>query len=70
MAVLDLHVATDDGQRPATKFFVNGAVVDRSTPLGATAFQGTTTHRVKVVDGTAIGSGAGSRDIRPATASR
>ena len=48
---LDLNVATDDGQRPATKFFVNGAepVVTVKTSRGY-RISGTTMHRVKVVD--------------------
>ncbi len=48
---LDLHVATDDGPRPATKFFVNGIepVVSAETSRGY-RIQGTTTHRIKVVD--------------------
>ncbi|MHB8672339.1 MAG: vitamin B12-dependent ribonucleotide reductase [Candidatus Limnocylindrales bacterium] len=48
---LDLHVATDDGPRPATKFYVNGAepVVSVETSRGY-RIQGTTTHRVRVVD--------------------
>ncbi len=48
---LDLRVATDDGPRPATKFFVNGAepVVTVETARGYRV-QGTTTHRIRVVD--------------------
>jgi ribonucleoside-diphosphate reductase alpha chain len=48
---LDLRVATDDGPRPATRFFVNGAepVVTVETSRGY-RIQGTTTHRIKVVD--------------------
>ena len=48
---LDLQVATDDGPRPATRFFVNGAepVVTVETSRGY-RIQGTTTHRIRVVD--------------------
>ena len=48
---LELHVATDDGPRPATQFFVNGAepVVTVETSRGY-QIQGTTTHRIRVVD--------------------
>jgi ribonucleoside-diphosphate reductase alpha chain len=48
---LDLNVATDDGQRQATKFFVNGAepVVTVKTSRGY-RISGTTMHRIKVVD--------------------
>jgi ribonucleoside-diphosphate reductase alpha chain len=47
----DLHVATDDGPRQATRFFLNGAepVVTVETARGY-KIQGTTTHRIKVVD--------------------
>ncbi len=48
---LDEVVATDEGTRRATKFFVNGVepVVTVETDSGHRV-QGTTTHRVKVVD--------------------
>ncbi|MEW5992476.1 MAG: vitamin B12-dependent ribonucleotide reductase [Chloroflexota bacterium] len=48
---LDLQVATDDGPRQATRFFVNGIepVVSVETSRGY-RIQGTTTHRIKVVD--------------------
>jgi len=48
---LDLRVGTDDGPRQATKFYVNGAepVVSVETSRGY-RIQGTTTHRIKVVD--------------------
>ncbi len=48
---LDLHVATDDGPRQATKFFLNGIepIVSAETSRGY-RIQGTTTHRIKVVD--------------------
>ena len=48
---LDVPVATDDGPREATKFFVNGLepVVTVDTARGHRV-QGTTTHRIKVVD--------------------
>src|SRR5207302_10949276 len=48
---LDAEVATDQGPRKATKFFVNGAepVVTVETSRGY-RIQGTTTHRIKVVD--------------------
>jgi len=47
----DLHVATDDGPREATRFFLNGAepVVTVETARGYRV-QGTTTHRIKVID--------------------
>jgi ribonucleoside-diphosphate reductase alpha chain len=47
----DLHVATDDGPRQATRFFLNGAepVVTVETARGYRV-QGTTTHRIKVLD--------------------
>src|SRR6266571_4155361 len=48
---LDTQVATDQGPQKATKFFVNGAepVVTVETSRGY-RIQGTTTHRIKVVD--------------------
>src|SRR6266542_3198302 len=48
---LDAEVATDAGSRKATKYFVNGAepVVTVETSRGY-RIQGTTTHRIKVVD--------------------
>jgi len=48
---LDVQVATDDGPRAATKFYVNGLepVVSVDTARGY-RIQGTTQHRVKVVD--------------------
>jgi ribonucleoside-diphosphate reductase alpha chain len=48
---LGIEVATDEGPREATKFFVNGVepVVTVDTSRGY-RIQGTTTHRVKVVD--------------------
>jgi ribonucleoside-diphosphate reductase alpha chain len=47
----DLQVATDDGPRQATRFFLNGAepVVSIETARGYKV-QGTTTHRIKVLD--------------------
>jgi ribonucleoside-diphosphate reductase alpha chain len=48
---LDLTVSTDDGPRPATKFFVNGEEPTRRIVTEAGyRIQGTLTHRVKVVD--------------------
>ena len=49
---LNVKVGTDDGPRAATKFFVNGAepVVTVETKRGYRV-QGTTMHRIKVVDG-------------------
>ncbi len=46
-----LGVLTDEGQRSATKFYVNGleTVVDVKTERGY-AIKGTTKHRIKVVD--------------------
>jgi ribonucleoside-diphosphate reductase alpha chain len=48
---LDIDVATDEGPRVATKFYVNGleAVVDVETARGH-LIRGTPRHRVKVVD--------------------
>ena len=48
---LDLQVATDDGPRAATKFYVNGIeqVVSIETARGY-RIQGTPAHRIKVVD--------------------
>jgi ribonucleoside-diphosphate reductase alpha chain len=48
---LDVEVATDEGPRPATQFYVNGMeqVVSVETSRGY-RIQGTPTHRVKVVD--------------------
>src|SRR5881409_656068 len=48
---LDLEVATDEGPRQATQFYVNGfeQVVSIETDRGY-RIQGTATHRVKVVD--------------------
>jgi ribonucleoside-diphosphate reductase alpha chain len=47
----DLQVATDDGPRQATRFFLNGAepIVTIETARGYKV-QGTTTHRIKVLD--------------------
>src|SRR5438034_1573753 len=49
---LDLEVATDEGPRQATSFYVNGfeQVVSIETGRGY-RIQGTPTHRIKVVDG-------------------
>jgi len=48
---LDVQVVTDEGSRAATRFYVNGAepVVTVDTARGY-RIQGTTLHRVKVVD--------------------
>jgi ribonucleoside-diphosphate reductase alpha chain len=48
---VSFRVLTDDGERPATKFYVNGLepVVDVTTERGY-GLRGTTKHRVKVVD--------------------
>ena len=48
---LDLTVATDEGPRPATKFFINGEEPTRRivTRSGYT-IQGTLRHRIKVVE--------------------
>jgi ribonucleoside-diphosphate reductase alpha chain len=48
---LDIEVATDEGPKRATKFFVNGSeqVVSVQTARGF-RIQGTPTHRIKVVD--------------------
>jgi ribonucleoside-diphosphate reductase alpha chain len=49
---LDVEVATDEGPRRATQFYVNGfeQVVSIETSRGY-RIQGTPTHRIKVVDG-------------------
>ncbi|MDQ3463352.1 MAG: polymorphic toxin-type HINT domain-containing protein [Actinomycetota bacterium] len=48
---LDLTVSTDEGSRPATRFFVNGEEPTRRiTTAGGYTIQGTLAHRVKVVD--------------------
>ena len=49
---LDVEVATDEGPRQASQFYVNGAeaVVTVETARGY-RIQGTPTHRIKVVDG-------------------
>ncbi len=48
---LDIEVATDEGPRRATKFYVNGMehVVSVETERGY-RIQGTPTHRIKVID--------------------
>ncbi|HEY5431466.1 MAG TPA: LAGLIDADG family homing endonuclease [Solirubrobacteraceae bacterium] len=48
---LDIEVATDEGPRQATKFYVNGMeqVVSIETGRGY-QIQGTPTHRIKIVD--------------------
>ena len=48
---LDIDVATDEGPRQATKFYVNGSeqVVSVQTSRGY-RIQGTPTHRIKVID--------------------
>jgi ribonucleoside-diphosphate reductase alpha chain len=48
---LDVQVATDEGPRAATKFYVNGMeqVVSVETARGY-RLQGTPTHRIKVID--------------------
>src|SRR6266511_2632896 len=48
---LDVEVATDDGPRQATQFYVNGfeEVISIETDRGY-RIQGTATHRIKVVD--------------------
>ena len=48
---LDIQVATDEGPRQATKFYVNGMeqVVSIETARGY-RIQGTPTHRIKVID--------------------
>src|SRR3954462_2454989 len=49
---VDLEVATDEGPRQATQFYVNGfeQVISIETGRGY-RIQGTATHRIKVVDG-------------------
>ena len=48
---LEAMVSTDEGPRPATKFFVNGEEPTRRiVTTGGYSIQGTLAHRVKVVD--------------------
>jgi ribonucleoside-diphosphate reductase alpha chain len=48
---VDFKVSTDDGAKQATKFFVNGEEPTRRiVTSGGYQIQGTTAHRVKVVD--------------------
>ncbi|MEA2645363.1 MAG: ribonucleoside-diphosphate reductase alpha chain [Chloroflexota bacterium] len=63
---LDARVATDDGPREATKFFVNGVepVVTVETKRGY-RIQGTPTHRVKVVDAAGEWTWRHLADVRP-----
>ena len=63
---LDVQVGTDDGARGATKFFVNGAepVVTVSTHRGY-RIQGTTMHRIKVVDPSGSWQWRRFSDVRP-----
>ncbi len=64
---VDFTVATDEGPRPATKFFVNGEEPTRRIETkGGYRVQGTLAHRVKAVDPD-TGAWAWKRlaDIRP-----
>jgi ribonucleoside-diphosphate reductase alpha chain len=63
---LGVKVATDEGDREASKFFVNGLerVVDVVTARGH-RIQGTTTHRVKVVDSSGAWVWRRMADLRP-----
>jgi ribonucleoside-diphosphate reductase alpha chain len=48
---LDVQVSTDEGPRPATRFFVNGEEPTRRiVTAGGYRIQGTLAHRIKVVD--------------------
>ncbi len=48
---IDVRVLTDDGERRATQFYVNGIAPTRKiTTAGGYVIQGTPEHRVKVVD--------------------
>jgi ribonucleotide reductase alpha subunit/intein/homing endonuclease len=48
---VNVRVLTDDGERQATKFYVNGISPTRTiTTAGGYVIQGTPEHRVKVVD--------------------
>ena len=66
---LGIDVATDEGPREATRFFVNGLepVVTVRTARGHQV-RGTTTHRIKVVDpdDRGLGAGGGSATSGPA----
>ncbi|MDQ3304546.1 MAG: vitamin B12-dependent ribonucleotide reductase [Actinomycetota bacterium] len=63
---LGIDVATDEGDRQATQFYVNGLerVVDVVTKRGY-RIQGTTTHRVKVIDSTGARVWRRMADLRP-----
>ncbi|MGI8530588.1 MAG: adenosylcobalamin-dependent ribonucleoside-diphosphate reductase [Geodermatophilaceae bacterium] len=48
---IDLTVSTDEGPRPATRFFVNGEEpTARITTAGGYTIQGTLAHRIRVVE--------------------
>jgi ribonucleoside-diphosphate reductase alpha chain len=63
---LDVEVATDEGTRQATKFYINGLeqVVDVRTARGY-RISGTTQHRIKVVDDTGAWVWRHFADLRP-----
>ncbi len=63
---LDVSVATDEGERKATQFYVNGAepVVTVETARGY-RIQGTPTHRIKVIDANGDWQWRRFADIKP-----
>ena len=63
---LDVQVATDEGPRSATKFYVNGSeqVVSVQTARGY-RIQGTPTHRIKVVDAEGDWTWRRMAEVRP-----
>jgi ribonucleoside-diphosphate reductase alpha chain len=63
---LGIDVGTDEGRRPATQFYVNGAepVVDVRTSRGY-RIRGTAKHRVKVVDESGVWEWRRFADLRP-----
>ena len=63
---LDVEVATDEGPRRATRFYVNGVeqVVSAETARGY-RIQGTPTHRIKVIDAEGDWSWRRMAELRP-----
>ncbi len=63
---LDIEVSTDEGARKATQFYVNGAepIVTVETKRGY-RIQGTTLHRIKIVDAQGQWQWRRFADVRP-----